>query len=886
MTFSYYLRATTEPEFDYVTVEYDAGDENWVEIARYDGCLDTLGTHGLTLSQAATKLRFHFISDGAWDCTDHHYTCGAVSVDSLVVTDVTGEVEYEDFESAPLGAKESDSDGNGIYWRADVKTPYGLYSGLLSNLMDHDPFNDNLTSQVIFWQGSSYPNAGTPGYPGYFDTPFCLGPGGIKNPCQDEMIVSPLIDLSMYSSAADEVQDTPLPAGKKDFTLKYEVYMDLPLKNLVFYTWSVRNIIAGCPGQWLDRNYVHYSPYISYYYVEEDISDLVGTHPIQIGMRVVDMCDAWYDIYSDCAMHTPAPYFDNISIACTPSGCPKWYFRPIDLFQDNFPSHPIELESYVRADMANDIKANDDPVIDPGDSIVVQCASPQGNGLELNWYGPRVYMHVKVTYIGSLPAKPPISGSVLQGDYGRHDGPDNGWTVIQGEPAKIQGMAPAPDKYMFDLNDALFTRGYMIEYYFKAYDNAAKSSTLPKDAADGVYFEFTCLPTLASDILYVDDFHGRGSLDGAAQLFLDTSFEAVLPEDVIPDRYDVNGPSYMVSNGPGGRASFDHLIGNYTTIIWDSGNLRHATISDGFAGDKGNDCALLEAWLELSETPVNLWICGDNIASDLSARAAEGSYYADAVLSICGVELKHGSYYGMTGGSGGGNLSPEVIGVPPGPFFHGGNPVSFEADGTVSPVNSFDVLDPVYEGIPALKYPDWNAQEQHAGIVTDGFNSEGAPMKTVWIGVSYLYIRDITYPAPNDRDRSSNLSAAAEAPIARFQVMKDVFDFFGTITKPDITDEVPPKAYAYYLEQNYPNPFNPATTIKFGVKEAGPVTLKIYNVSGQLVATLIDEVMDAGHYTRHWDGRNSHGSLVASGIYFYKLNARNFHMARKIVLLR
>ncbi|HUV35862.1 MAG TPA: T9SS type A sorting domain-containing protein, partial [Patescibacteria group bacterium] len=884
LTFSYHLRATTEPDGDYVTVEYDAGDGNWTEIASYDGCLDTLGTHTLMLSQAATKLRFHFVSDGAFDCRDDHYTCGAVSVDSLVVTDYAGLIDYEDFETSSIGAKESDSDENGIYWRSDIKTPYGLYSALMSNLIDRDPINDNLTAQVIFWWGSPNPSTG---YPGLYDTPFCQGPGGIKAPCQDEMILSPLIDLARYSSASDEVQDMLLPAGKKDFFLKYEVYADLPLKNLVFYGWSVRNVVAGCPGQWLDRNYLQYSPYAGYQYMVEDISDLVGTDPIQIGMNVVDMCDIWY-IYGDCAAHTPAPYFDNISIECTPSACPKWYYRPIDLFQDNFPYNPNELESFVRADMANDTQTSDTPQIITGDSVVVQCASPQGGGLAENEYGKRVYMHVRVAYIGDpLNPKPSLSGLALQGNYGRYDHIEAGWTVIQGEPARIQGHNPAKDKYMFDLNDNLFTRGYMIEYYFKAYDNAVHSSTLPKEAESGAYFEFTCLPTLASDILYVDDFDGRGSLKGAAQLFLDTSFEAVLPEDVVPDRYDVNGPSFMASNGPGSRASDLHLLAAYTTIIWDSGNLRYATISDSDAGDKSQDCAILIAWLYQSVNPVNLWICGDNIANDLSERAVQGSWDAEALLNMCGVALKHGSYYEMTGGfSTGGIISPEVVSAATGPFFHGGDPVTFTAYGAGSPVNSFDVLEPVLDGVPALKYPDWQTEEQYAGIITDGVNNQGAALKTVWIGVSYLYIRDIIYGAPNDRDRSCNLAATAEAPIARFQIMKDVFDFFETSTNPDITDDTPPKVYTYYLDQNYPNPFNPATTIKFGLKETGPVTLKIYNVAGQLVATLVDEVMEAGHYTRHWDVRNSRGSRVASGIYFYRLQTEGFTASKKLILLR
>ena len=85
----------------------------------------------------------------------------------------------------------------------------------------------------------------------------------------------------------------------------------------------------------------------------------------------------------------------------------------------------------------------------------------------------------------------------------------------------------------------------------------------------------------------------------------------------------------------------------------------------------------------------------------------------------------------------------------------------------------------------------------------------------------------------------------------------------------------------YRLYQNYPNPFNPLTTINFDVKEYGHVTLKIFNILGQQVLTLVDEPMDMGRYTTPFDATG-----LASGIYFYQLRVNNFHDIRKMVLLR
>jgi hypothetical protein len=117
--------------------------------------------------------------------------------------------------------------------------------------------------------------------------------------------------------------------------------------------------------------------------------------------------------------------------------------------------------------------------------------------------------------------------------------------------------------------------------------------------------------------------------------------------------------------------------------------------------------------------------------------------------------------------------------------------------------------------------------------------------------------------------------------------MADVLEWWraGPGHKEDYTgDEAP--VLANYMDQNFPNPFNPVTTIRFGIKVRGPVELKIYTVEGKLVATLIDDLLDAGAYEIPWSGKNSRGSSVASGIYFYRLVANDFVRTKKMVLLR
>jgi len=83
----------------------------------------------------------------------------------------------------------------------------------------------------------------------------------------------------------------------------------------------------------------------------------------------------------------------------------------------------------------------------------------------------------------------------------------------------------------------------------------------------------------------------------------------------------------------------------------------------------------------------------------------------------------------------------------------------------------------------------------------------------------------------------------------------------------------------FRLEQNYPNPFNPSTTIKFSIPSSEFVTLKVFDLLGREVATLVDEYKPAGSYEVQFEG-----SSLSSGIYFYRLKAREFNSTKKLVL--
>jgi hypothetical protein len=88
------------------------------------------------------------------------------------------------------------------------------------------------------------------------------------------------------------------------------------------------------------------------------------------------------------------------------------------------------------------------------------------------------------------------------------------------------------------------------------------------------------------------------------------------------------------------------------------------------------------------------------------------------------------------------------------------------------------------------------------------------------------------------------------------------------------------------LHENYPNPFNPSTTIRFEVPQAGNVQLVIYDMTGRQIATLVDDNLAAGSHQVTWNGRDTAGMSVASGVYIYRLQQMDKVQSRKLTLLR
>jgi len=90
----------------------------------------------------------------------------------------------------------------------------------------------------------------------------------------------------------------------------------------------------------------------------------------------------------------------------------------------------------------------------------------------------------------------------------------------------------------------------------------------------------------------------------------------------------------------------------------------------------------------------------------------------------------------------------------------------------------------------------------------------------------------------------------------------------------------------FELAQNYPNPFNPTTEITFALPKAAPVLLEVFDLTGRVVATLVNQDLAAGTHKVAWNAKNGNGESLASGVYLYRISAGDFVAAKKMVLVK
>ena len=419
-----------------------------------------------------------------------------------------------------------------------------------------------------------------------------------------------------------------------------------------------------------------------------------------------------------------------------------------------------------------------------------------------------------------------------------------------------------PTAYSADVPAASYARGTQLLYYFAVTDSLNDTTTLPSDALQAShYFTATVLPAIqavsgtcsgnTANVLYVNDFAGLD--DGPS---MDQSFTSL---GLRFDSYDVNGPDNSLGNGPGGAPPGDPLrhwpavsasaLGVYSAIVWDVGDRSTATVS-------AQDQQLIQTWLKLPGGNRGLIIAGDNLADDLVANGQDIGNFLSSTLGVAFVRdiwesTPQDSLTPTTSGAAGTRIALEA----------------FPITGTCPKLNRFDALSTSGANSRAwITYPNTMMaaveRRDSVGVVADSSRS-------VVIGYS--------------------LSALPSVSRRNFLLYRTLVNEFEVPTCYVATGVEEPAAAAAPRATLYdaaPNPFNPSTSIRFSLGHPARVRLLIFDVSGARVRGLADRTMPAGDHVLRWDGTNDQGRPLASGAYFYRLEADGDVQAKKLILLR
>ena len=856
------LQHDTEPGYDYTWLSYEKFDQPIINVVSWDGAGLVAVNESFTYSPGdymgtnadEVVVLWRVTSDGGWSDGDCSWpTAGACQVDDVTIALTNGTGYSHDFEDGTLGE-----------FAVRFAVGVGDFAKLWSGLEDVDPCNTNYSPQAAFIDDGVVVD-GTGGTP---CVNWCYGPSGfIVNTTGG--LAGP--DAHLFSAIESPVVSwiDPTHAGGA-FTYSVYRHEDLsPDAPGIFYTWGVRSAAAGddiTAANWQDRNFVYYGG-PDYARFREVVSDLLvpGRTEVQLQFAAYELGWVWGWNGND---GYPAPYFDNIRFESYPIVGPGLSTREIDLAQDNFPAAGLDLNNLgansVRFDMANNISLISHQLNDPGDSVVFDAVVTR-DGAVLNAL-PRMYY--------KLQANPVF-------DAYRTSGLPNEGFVECDSVKNNQGLVVA-DRWFADLPDQNFLfPGDVLHYFFYAEDNLGgdiQGATLPADTTGFSVFDqynplsynssytVRALPTVNDvggalvqpAVLFWNDFANRG---GQAEWHGALSNLGMLAGRDY-DVYYTNGPSSGVGNGLGGRAQLVDIDG-YTDMLYTAGDLSINTIANGdYNSDPSADASLLTQWLSL--TGGDLFATGDDLASDLAGAGATTLTFLEDYMGLSVVSNDIRPLIGT-------QTSPRVL-------EEAGNPVfatvsSWIAYGGCFGINTFDAVTPINTAVRIAQFADGTGAPGGYSYSAATLNDLGASGRVISMPYDLMYV----YTDPNE-------GAKADASLAaRARILQDVLGYFGIAGNPgDVTDAPNAKVFA---ARNFPNPFNPKTTIAYTVAKPGHLTLKIYNVRGELVKTMIDGHVDVSSQIE-WDGTNNAGAKVSSGVYFYEARMGNDVVVNKMALVK
>ncbi len=767
---------------------------------------------------------------------------------------------------------------------------------MLSFINDGSGVNNSATPVPASVGSTSYGIPSGPGAGTVFEYQGGLlpaGDGGVYN-----KFISPVIDI-----AAGQ------PATNGGFWMGFTDWVDLPLSpNWIFWRWSIRSHdpVSGGWTPWQDDPYHYYHPSNDWANVVLDITDKVttGADSVQIAFMGRDAAVAFTGSPSGDA--TPAPDFDNVYVKRFEIGGPVITVPGNSLFNDAFPPNGTTT-SAVR--------------FDPGANI-------GGTGASTTIYVPQDSLAVNVKTIipgSSLPdfgkmyvaqLQNPVfnqtvraNGAAVVNNYtlagSSTDTAHSGWPIytydVDGQQSTVSG-SPVPDTYFFDLpdglgyglfqhadEDSLVFPGDVVHYYLEFQDDQSPTPGVSRTVADISDFlnfaenttyprayQMRALPTIDGgggqpSALWWNDFEHRG---GEEEMLLAFAQNGML-EGRDFDTYTTKGSSSGMGNGLGSAGEHGATAGQlagYDCLFYTLGNLTEPALSNGNKGVNANDWAddvsLVTDWHAQDGDRFSAYF-GENFAQAMANQTNTGF-----LATVLGVQFVNGNMNTSIGLDDQTAALVKPTGAVPGGYFV----TNFSPYGGCLVINDWDVIEPVggsgavvgheFTQPNGTFYPTTHAASIYWDRTENGFRKV-----------------DITFPYDPlfIRDQFTNPSSTGPNT-ARSYLLGEILASFGKSAGTATGAGVLPKKLV--VSQNYPNPFNPSTTIKYSMPIKGQVSIKVYNLHGALVTTLADGIQDAGDHTVIWNGKDTHGASVSTGIYLYKVKTMNSEVVKKMALIK
>jgi len=803
-------------------------------------------------------------SDSGWSDEDCDYaSTGLMRIDDVVILVDNPLTTYNhDFEDGTLGEFE--------HWFPGV---VGDFTQVLSGLGDPDVCPLNHSDQVVFIDdGRVHPETGGTEATAD-DRKYAFGyavnyTGGLT--FNDS--------YHLRNSVVSPVIPWPDP-GHDGARLGFSYMLDSFLiagEAGVCMEWMIRSTDGDAASiesaEWQLSTSYYGGPYIGRRFW--DVSELLvpGRTFVQVA---IGANENGYELGIDGDNGSPSPFIDNVRLESYPFAGPDLSTRALYQASDAFPEigyidYVNLIRNHVRFDMAQNISPASAEWYQNGDSITIDAVSIR-DGADLT---ARPNFHYKL--------KP----NSLFDPYRTTGLLDTGTVVM--DTVYADTGTPIPGRFRVDLPDTGFLYpGDMLHWYYSAEDainghggTAPLTSTLQADTTGWTDFadplawseNFTmhCLPSLVEDtvipgvynappVLFWDDAEGPTSDTKNEWYGAFANLGLVQGRDF--DTYFTKDPSSAAGTGLGGRATVE-LLSWYGELLYSSGYMTAATLSNGdwsFGGS--DDISLLEDWLDLGLK--DMFLTGNSLTYDLDGSGAATSAFLHDRMMVTFAASTHRNLLD-------GQLAPRIEVVPGSMIFTSVR--DWFIYGGCHELRNFDLVETRGAGQRLAEFTD-NADQTGAytySPLTGAVLPSGSRIISMTADLAHVdtYHEEIV--------EETELAARA-------RILKDLLFFFGTAYPFGDASAVP--NVRRFTTVNSPNPFNPATRIAYTIRAPGRLDLKIFNVRGELVKTLINGHVEADGYIE-WDGTNGQGGKVSSGVYFYRAQMGGGVQISKMALVK